>query len=123
MTHTNASVQPAKLHAGLLRLAESLGVTVQGGREVTGIRRDGAGFTVAVGAATVGTRQVLIATNGYTGPLSPWHRRRIIPIGSYMLATDPLPPDVAARLIPKGRMVVDTRRSSSISACRLMGSG
>ncbi len=106
----NGAVHPAKLHAGLLRVAEALGVTVQGGREVTGIRRDGVGFTVAVGSATVAARQVLIATNGYTGPLSPWLQRRVIPIGSYMLATEPLAPDVAARLIPQGRMVVDTRR-------------
>lgn len=105
-----AAVQPAKLHAGLLRVAEGLGVTVQGNREVTGLRRDRAGFTVQVGSATIAARQVLIATNGYTGPLTPWLRRRVIPIGSYMLATDPLPPEVAARLIPKGRMVVDTRK-------------
>ena len=34
--------------------------------------------------------QVLLATNGYSGPLSPWHRRRVIPIGSYQIATEPL---------------------------------
>lgn len=104
------AVQPAKLHAGLLRVAEGLGVSVQGGCEVTGIQRDGGGFTVAVGGTTIAARQVLIATNGYTGPLSPWMQRRVIPIGSYMLATDPLPPEVAAKLIPNGRMVVDTRK-------------
>lgn len=106
----NGAVHPAKLHAGLLSVAEGLGVIVQGGRAVTGLRRDGAGFTVAVGNATLAARQVLLATNGYTGSLSPWLRRRVIPIGSYMLATEPLAPDVAARLIPQGRMVVDTRR-------------
>lgn len=104
------AVQPARLHAGLLRVAEGLGVTVRGACEVTGIRRDGDRFTVAAGGGALTARQVLIATNGYSGPLSPWLRRRVIPIGSYMLATEPLPPDVAARLIPQGRMVVDTRR-------------
>jgi glycine/D-amino acid oxidase-like deaminating enzyme len=58
----------------------------------------------------VTARDVLIATNGYTGTLTPWLRRRVIPIGSYMLATDPLDPQVAASLIPNRRMVVDTRR-------------
>lgn len=103
-------VHPARLHGGLLRVAEGLGVTVQGGREVTAVQPDGAGFAVRVGGSTVAARKVLIATNGYSGPLSPWLQRRVIPIGSYMLATAPLPPDVAASLIPKGRMVVDTRR-------------
>ena len=103
-------VHPAKLHAGLLRVAESLGVTVQGNREVTAIQPDGAGFAVRAGTSTVAARKVLIATNGYSGPLSPWLQRRVIPIGSYMLATAPLAPALAASLIPKGRMVVDTRR-------------
>lgn len=103
-------VHPAKLHDGLMRVAEDLGVTVQGGRQVTAVQPDGAGFAVQVGTTTVSARKVLIATNGYSGPLSPWLQRRVIPIGSYMLATAPLPPDVAASLIPKGRMVVDTRR-------------
>ena len=35
-------------------------------------------------------RKVLIATNGYSGPLSMWHRRRVIPIGSYQISTEPL---------------------------------
>ncbi len=110
VSQDTGAVQPAKLHAGLLRVAEELGVTLQDRREVTGIKRDGPGFSVAVGNATIAARQVLIATNGYSGPLSPWLQRRVIPIGSYMLATDPLPPGVAAKLIPNGRMVVDTRR-------------
>ena len=106
----NGAVHPAKLHAGLLRVAEAAGVTALGGRKVTGIQRDGAGFAVQVGDVCVRARHVLVATNGYTGPMSPWLRRRVIPIGSYMLATQPLAPDVAAKLIPQGRMVVDTRR-------------
>jgi len=52
---------------------------------------------------------VLLATNAYTGPLSPWHRRRLIPIGSYIIATEPLEEAVVRRLIPRGRNVVDTR--------------
>lgn len=106
----NGAVQPAKLHAGLLTIAEGMRVVVQGGREVTAVQRDGAGFAVKVGTRTVAARHVLIATNGYSGPMSPWLQRRVIPIGSYMLATAPLPPEDAARLIPQGRMVVDTRR-------------
>jgi glycine/D-amino acid oxidase-like deaminating enzyme len=105
----NAAVHPAKLHAGLLRVAEAAGIVVQGRREVTGVRRDGPGFTVQVGTQPVAARQVLIATNGYSGALSPWLQRRVIPIGSYMLATEPLAPERAASLIPGGRMVVDTR--------------
>jgi glycine/D-amino acid oxidase-like deaminating enzyme len=52
---------------------------------------------------------VLIATNGYTDRLVPWLQRRVIPIGSYIIATEPLPAELAARLSPKQRMMFDTK--------------
>ena len=39
-------------------------------------------------------REVIVATNGYTGGLTPWLRRRVIPIGSYIIATEALPPEL-----------------------------
>jgi glycine/D-amino acid oxidase-like deaminating enzyme len=51
-----------------------------------------------------------VATNGYTGRLTPWLRRRVIPIGSYMIATEPLAEAQMARLMPKDRIVSDTRK-------------
>jgi glycine/D-amino acid oxidase-like deaminating enzyme len=42
--------------------------------------------------------------------LSPWHRRRVIPIGSYQIATEPLGADRVRSLIPRGRNIVDSRR-------------
>ena len=41
-------------------------------------------------------RNVVIATNGYTGALTPWLRRRVIPIGSYVIATEPMPVETVA---------------------------
>src|SRR5262249_15201143 len=53
---------------------------------------------------------VVIATNGYTGKLTPALRRRVVPIASHIIATEPLPADLAASLIPKGRSLSDTKR-------------
>ena len=53
---------------------------------------------------------VVIATNGYTGRLTPALRRRVVPIASHIIATEELPPDLARSLIPKGRTLSDTRR-------------
>jgi glycine/D-amino acid oxidase-like deaminating enzyme len=53
---------------------------------------------------------VVIASNGYTGAVTPWHRRRVIPIGSYIIATEPIAPDVMDRLFPTNRIVSDTRQ-------------
>ena len=52
----------------------------------------------------------MIATNGYTGALTPRLQRRIIPIGSYMIATEPLAKDLIDRLLPTRRIISDTRR-------------
>jgi glycine/D-amino acid oxidase-like deaminating enzyme len=53
---------------------------------------------------------VLLATNGYSGALSPWHRRRVIPIGSYQIATEPLGQARMRELLPHGRNMGDSRR-------------
>ncbi len=53
---------------------------------------------------------VVIATNGYTGKITPALRRRVVPIASHIIATEELPPDLAASLIPKLRSLSDTKR-------------
>src|SRR5207247_8906436 len=52
---------------------------------------------------------VLVATNGYTDHAAPELQRRLIPIGSYIIATAPLSAELAARLLPRRRMVFDSR--------------
>jgi glycine/D-amino acid oxidase-like deaminating enzyme len=54
--------------------------------------------------------EVVIATNGYTGDLTPQLKRRIVPIASHIIATEELPSALAASLIPKWRTLSDTRR-------------
>jgi glycine/D-amino acid oxidase-like deaminating enzyme len=74
------------------------------------IRRDGATLSVATSRGIVAAKQVLVATNGYTGKLVPWLQRRVIPIGSYIIATESLAGDVMARLMPKKRVTSDSRK-------------
>jgi glycine/D-amino acid oxidase-like deaminating enzyme len=52
---------------------------------------------------------VLIATNGYTSAVTPALQRRLVPIGSYIIVTEPLAEDAAHRVIPRRRMVFDTK--------------
>jgi hypothetical protein len=54
--------------------------------------------------------EVVIATNGYTGDVTPELKRRVVPLASHIIATEELPPDLAASLIPKRRTLSDTRR-------------
>jgi glycine/D-amino acid oxidase-like deaminating enzyme len=108
--HDDASVDPTRLLLALLRRALDAGAVVVDRCAVDAIKSAREGFEVLTPRGVVRARQVLLATNGYSGPLSPWHRRRVIPIGSYQIATEPLGADRVRELIPRGRNIVDSRR-------------
>jgi glycine/D-amino acid oxidase-like deaminating enzyme len=108
--HDDASVDPTRLLLALLRRAADVGATVVDRCPVDAIKPVRDGFEALTPRGVVHARQVLLATNGYSGPLSPWHRRRVIPIGSYQIATEPLGADRVRTLIPRGRNIVDSRR-------------
>ena len=70
---------------------------------------DGAGtVTVDTSAGPLTAGEVLVATNGYTGAAFPSLRSRVVPVGSYVVATAPLGPQLAARLLPRGRVMSDS---------------
>ncbi|MEP7357400.1 MAG: FAD-binding oxidoreductase, partial [Anaerolineales bacterium] len=52
---------------------------------------------------------VFVATSGYTGPATPAFQRKIVPIGSYIIATAPLPDGLARDVSPRGRMMFDSK--------------
>lgn len=106
----HASLQPAKFHAGLMRTALATGARVIPHCAATSIRRESGRFEVETARGRVSARDVIVATNGYTGPLTPWLRRRVIPIGSYVIATEPIPAETMDRLMPTARIVSDTRK-------------
>ena len=108
--HDDAAVHPAKLLIAMLARARRAGAAVVHRCAVRALQRTATGFELQTERGTVQARQVLIATNGYSGPLSPWERRRVIPIGSYQIATAPLGVERVRTLIPQGRNVGDTRR-------------
>ncbi|MEM8760534.1 MAG: FAD-binding oxidoreductase [Pseudomonadota bacterium] len=108
-----ASLQPAKYHRGLLARALSEGAEIVPHCPALDIATGQPGahrFAVETPKGTIRARDVVVATNGYTGPLTPWLRRRVIPIGSYVIATEDLGPDLVQRLFPTGRKVSDTRK-------------
>jgi glycine/D-amino acid oxidase-like deaminating enzyme len=104
------ALHPGKWFAGLARLAERAGAELHEGTRVRAIRREADGrFVVETERGALLARDVLVATNGYTDGAAPSMRRRIVPIGSYIIATEPLPEDVAASITPTGRSVFDTK--------------
>ncbi|MFQ5954505.1 MAG: NAD(P)/FAD-dependent oxidoreductase [Kiloniellales bacterium] len=102
-------LHPGRFHAGLLAAASAAGAVVHGRTAVTGVRRDGRGFEVRTARGVIGAGDVLVCTNGYTGGVTPWLRRRIVPIPSQIIATAPLMPELMRRLMPKRRMIGESR--------------
>ena len=106
----HCSVDPARYHQGLLERVLSAGAQLAPNCAVTAIEKQGALFRISTPRGSVVARDVVVATNGYTGGLTPWLQRRVIPIGSYMIATEALPEGMMDSLIPNNRIVSDTRR-------------
>jgi glycine/D-amino acid oxidase-like deaminating enzyme len=105
-----ALVHPGRYFAGLAAAAARAGADLHEGVRATAIRRQGDGrFVVETERGAILARDVFVATNGYTDGVAPTIRRRVIPIGSYIIASEPLPEDLAHELSPKGRAFFDTK--------------
>ena len=104
----HASVNPGAYHRGLLNAAVAAGVHVTGNCLVRGLRREKDHFILSTSKGPVIARDVIVATNGYTSNLTPWLQRRVIPIGSYVIATEELPMDLVESLFPTNRIASDT---------------
>nr|WP_245841051.1 FAD-binding oxidoreductase [Puniceibacterium sediminis] len=104
----HCSIHPAKYHRALLNKTLKAGADVVAHCAVEAIERTSIGFRVRTAKGLVEARDVIVATNGYTSGLRPWLRRRIIPIGSYIIATEKLPEALVDELFPTDRVASDT---------------
>jgi len=105
-----AHLHPAKYYKGLLDLAKARGIPVCGKAAVTNIQQAGTGWRVTTSRGVVEAGDVVIATNGYTGDVTPKLKRRVVPVGSYIIATEEMPEDLAHSLMPRNKSIYDTRR-------------
>ena len=103
-------VHPSLYHQGLRRACRAAGVRLSARCAVEGIEGTAGDLTVRTARGVVRAREVVLGTNGYTGAATPWHRRRVIPVGSYIIATEPLGEERVRELFPTMRMIADTKR-------------
>ena len=103
-------LHPGKFFAGLVAAAERAGADLHEGVRARSIRREADGrLVVETGRGAIRADEVVVGTNGYTDGVVPWLRRRVIPIGSYIIATEPLPEELARIISPRGRAFFDTK--------------
>jgi glycine/D-amino acid oxidase-like deaminating enzyme len=103
-------LHPGRYFAGLATAADRAGADLHEATRASAIRRQADGrFVVETERGAILARDVLVATNGYTDGVAPSLRRRIIPIGSYIIASEPLPEELVHEISPKGRAFFDTK--------------
>ena len=103
-----AALHPGLYHQGMVAAARAAGVALLPLTPVTRLDGDAAGWRVQTARGTVEARHVVVATNGHSGDLLPWLRRRLIPFDAWMIATAELPEPVIARLLPDDRTYIDS---------------
>ncbi len=100
-------LHPARLHAGMAEQALSAGADIHDRTGVSGVRSGTGGFVVDTTRGAIRARQVVIATNAYVDAAVPELARRVLPINSYIIATEPL--SVEQRDTIGAQMMVDTK--------------
>lgn len=99
-------LHPLKYVLGLARAAAELGVTIHEQTPVLALQ-PGPRPTLRTALGSLRAGQVLLAGNVYLQSVAPTLARRIMPVGTYIVATEPLPPAQIDSLIPSGSAVCD----------------
>lgn len=108
--HDNACVHAGKYTQSFIARARTAGAVIAARTCATKIIKEGNGFRVITSKGQIKARDVLVCTNGYSGALLPWIDQRLIQIESYLVATEALPPEVAASVFPNNRTYMDSTR-------------
>ncbi len=101
-------LHPLKFVLGLAQLARDTGATIHEQTRATAIER-GDKLCVTTDKGTITADHLLVAANGYLGKLIPEVAARVMPINSYMAATEPMGEERARALIPDNVAVADSR--------------
>ena len=113
---SNASgghVNPLGFTRGLARAALQAGAAVHTHSPVGALRREGEHWRVASAGASVRARRVLVASHSYSGIASPtpWPGlpQTLVPVRSYQMATQVLPAELRATVLPRNHAMSDTQ--------------
>ncbi|MFN8401034.1 MAG: FAD-binding oxidoreductase [Anaerolineales bacterium] len=103
----SGGLNPAQYVAGLAGAAARAGATLCARARVDKIERREKRFFIQTERGNVEAESILVATSGYTGNATKKLQKKIIPIGSFIIATEKLSDELAHELSPKNRMIFD----------------
>jgi glycine/D-amino acid oxidase-like deaminating enzyme len=109
----SAGLNPARYVAGLADAAMRAGARICERTRLQIIQREARGgapgFKLITSRGAIWVHNVLIGTSGYTGSATPALRKKIIPIGSFIITTEVLPDALAQELSPRNRQIYDSK--------------
>ena len=110
---TGGHVNPLALARAMAAAAEGLGAVVHEQSRVTRYRREGASWVVETDGGTLKARALILATNAYTGELSPGLAPRLarsfVPVYAWQMSTPPIGDNLRGKILPGREAVSDTR--------------
>ena len=104
------TINPLAYVRGLGRAAIAAGAVLHADSPATSLRREGTGWRIETPGGVLRSRSVIIGTNAYSDALIPGLAQTLLTVQSILIATEPLPGDMAARILPHGECVSETRR-------------
>jgi glycine/D-amino acid oxidase-like deaminating enzyme len=109
----SAGLNPARYVASLGQAAINAGAEIFEHTRVDGLQRESrqgeAGWKIATSRGPLWAREVFVATSGYTSKATPALQKKLIPIGSFIITTEPLSEALARELSPRNRMIYDSK--------------
>jgi glycine/D-amino acid oxidase-like deaminating enzyme len=110
---TSAGLNPARYVFGLAQAAQRADALMFDHARVISIEpeinNNARKFRLQTAKGSITAREVILASGAYTTSATPALRKKVIPIGSYIIATEPLPADLARELSPRNRMIYDSK--------------
>ncbi len=104
------AIQPLDYARGLARKAAEIGAVIYENSPVISLTREGSDWIARTETGTVRARDVLVATNGYTGNLVTGLEQSILPVQSMLIATRPLSAKLQQEVMPNGVVLSETRK-------------
>ncbi|MCO6058736.1 FAD-binding oxidoreductase [Pseudomonas sp. MOB-449] len=104
-----AHLNPLKLAQGLAAAIEAAGGRIYEQSRVLEYRETPSGYVARTAQGEVRGSILVMACNAYVDRLDRQLSSRLLPVGSYQVATAPLDPELARSLLPKNSCVIDNQ--------------